>query len=134
MSKPNSKSVIVWKQLRFFLWDSSLTAGAALGFAVFLSHVSSAVGVCYFEQSGDLNFRIRSNSVRVLEATWSTKRETARLRALGLKLLSDSDADVAESSTDSVESILRRIEPSLQVINGAPNLSSSTRTNSIGMP
>ncbi len=39
--------------------------------------------------------------------------------------MSDSDADVAESSTDSVESILRRIEPSLQIINGAPNLSSS---------
>ena len=96
----------------------------ALGFAVFLSLVSSAVGVYYFEQSGDLNFRIRSNSVPVLEAAWSTARETARLSALGLRLLSDSDADVAESSTDSVESILRRIEPSLQIINGAPNLSS----------
>ena len=106
----------------------------ALGFAVFLTLVSSVVGVYYFEQSGDLNFRIRSNSVPVLEAAWSTERETARLRALGLRLLSDSDADVAESSTDSVESILRRIEPSLQIINGAPNLSSSTRTNSIGMP
>ena len=106
----------------------------ALGFAVFLTLVSSAVGVYYFEQSGDLNFRIRSNSAPVLEAARLTERETARLRALGLKLLSDSDADVAESSTDSVESILRRIEPSLQIINGAPNLSSSTRTNSIGMP
>ena len=127
MSKPNSKSVIVGKQLRFFLWDSLLTAGAALGFAVFLTLVSSVVGVYYFEQSGDLNFRIRTNSVPVLEAAWSTKRETARLRALGLKLLSDSDADVAESSTDSVESILRRIEPSLQIINGAPNLSSSAK-------
>ena len=35
----------------------------ALGFAVFLTLVSSAVGVYYFERSGDLNYQVRSESV-----------------------------------------------------------------------
>ena len=38
----------------------------ALGFAVFLTLVSSAVGVYYFERSGDLNFQVRSESVPAL--------------------------------------------------------------------
>ena len=43
----------------------------ALGFAVFLTLGSSAVGVYYFEQSGDLNYQVRTEAVPVLEATWT---------------------------------------------------------------
>ena len=35
----------------------------ALGFAVALTLVSGAVGVYYFEQSGDANYQVRSESV-----------------------------------------------------------------------
>ena len=94
----------------------------ALGFAVFLTLVSSAVGVYYFEQSGDLNFNIRSESMPVLEAAWSTERETAKMRSLGLSLLSDTESDVETASVDTVESILGRLEPSLQVVNGVAEL------------
>ena len=58
-----------------FLVDTWRRIGArlylALGFAVFLTLVSSAVGVYYFERSGDLNFQVRSESVPVLEASWT---------------------------------------------------------------
>ena len=63
----------------------------ALGFAVFLTLVSSAIGVYYFEQSGDLNFRIRSESAPVLEAAWNVDRDikssaVARIEpALGIR-------------------------------------------------
>ena len=94
----------------------------ALGFAVFLTLVSSAVGVYYFEQSGDLNFSIRSESMPVLEAAWSTERETAKMRSLGLSLLFDTESDVRAMPVDTVESILGRLEPSLQVVNGVAEL------------
>ena len=46
-----------------FLFDTWRRIGArlylALGFAVFLTLVSSAVGVYYFERSGDLNYRLQ---------------------------------------------------------------------------
>ena len=46
----------------------------ALGFAVLLTLVSSAVGVYYFEQSGDASYRVRTESVPVLEASWAAAR------------------------------------------------------------
>ena len=52
----------------------------ALAFAVALTLVSSAVGVFYFERSGDLNYEAESQSVPVLEASWDAARETERLR------------------------------------------------------
>ena len=42
----------------------------ALGFAVLLTLVSSAVGVHYFERSGDLNFQVQSQAVPLLENAW----------------------------------------------------------------
>ena len=56
----------------------------ALGIAVFLTLVSAAVGVYYFEQSGDLNYELESESVPALEASWAAAREAERLRVLGL--------------------------------------------------
>ena len=61
----------------------------ALGFAVFLTLVSSVVGVFYFERSGDLNFEVRTESVPMLESAWSAAREGERIRSLGLVMLGD---------------------------------------------
>ena len=99
----------------------------ALGFAVLLTLVSSAVGVYYFEQSGDLNFNIRSESIPTLEAAWSTERETAKLRSLGLGLLADADPDVVDAKSETVEAILSRVETSLQIVNGVPELSAEAK-------
>ena len=52
----------------------------ALGFAVALTLVSGAVGVYYFEHSGDANYQVRSESVPALEASWAAAREAERLR------------------------------------------------------
>ena len=97
----------------------------ALGFAVFLTLVSSAIGVYYFEQSGDLNFRIRSESAPVLEAAWNVDRDISRLRSLGLSLLSESDPSVIAGGSDAVANILGSVEASLQVVNSNPALATS---------
>ena len=72
----------------------------ALGFAVFLTLVSSMVGVYYFERSGDLNFKVRTESVPVLESAWSAAREGERIRSLGLVLLGDPATASVESSAE----------------------------------
>ena len=74
----------------------------ALGFAVLLTLVSSAVGVYYFERSGDLNYQVESESVPALEASWTAAREAERLRALGLGLLVEPDSGFENLQTDSV--------------------------------
>ncbi len=93
----------------------------ALGFAVFLTLVSSAVGVYYFERSGDLNFRVRSESVPALEASWEAARETERLRSIGLGLLSNTEADVAPVA-GSVSASLSRLENALGTAAGVSHL------------
>ena len=100
----------------------------ALGFAVFLTLVSSAIGVYYFEQSGDLNFRIRSESAPVLEAAWNVDRDISRLRSLGLSLLSESDPSVIAGGSDAVADILGSVEASLQDVNSNPALATSADT------
>ena len=69
----------------------------ALGFAVALTLVSGAVGVYYFEQSGNRNYQVRSESVPALEASWTAASEAERLRGLGQSLFA---ADVAWQSTE----------------------------------
>ena len=95
----------------------------ALGFAVLLTLVSSVVGVYYFERSGDLNFRVRSESVPVLEAAWSAAREGERIRSIGLRLLGDSDSTSVSSSGESVEAVLGRLEEELASVGAIPALS-----------
>ena len=94
----------------------------ALGFAVLLTLASSAVGVYYFEQSGDLNFRARSESVPVLEASWAAVRESERLRALGLGLLAEPGIDFPDLRADSVTESLKRLEDALAKVSGVPAL------------
>ena len=124
-----------------FLTDRWRRIGArlylALGFAVFLTLVSSGVGVYYFERSGDLNFRVQSESAPVLEAAWSAGRDIERLRSLGIaagadpvsiervSIEQDGKSPASESTGDqSVESILARLDASLAVVNSAPELAS----------
>ena len=94
----------------------------ALAFAVVLTLISSAVGVYYFERSGDLNYEAESESVPALEASWTAAREAERLRVLGLELLASTDADLGNVSTDTVDESLARIEGALTEAGGVPSL------------
>ena len=98
----------------------------ALAFAVMLTLVSSAVGVYYFERSGDLNYQAESESVPVLEASWEVAREAERMRALGLELLSGT-SEVQE--TDVSDSITR-LENALIQPNGVPALAEDVPSSS----
>ena len=112
-----------------FLVDTWRSIGArlylALGFAVLLTLASSAVGVYYFEQSGDLNFRVRSESVPVLEASWAAVNEAERLRAIGLGMLGEPGSGSAELQTGSVTETLERLEDALATVSGAAALESN---------
>ncbi len=96
----------------------------ALGFAVLLTLGSSAVGVFYFERSGDQTFVLQSRTIPVLEAAWTTQLETTKLRSLGLEILSDLDAELDGSPTVTVDGILSRVTTSLEIVKGVPDLSS----------
>ena len=96
----------------------------ALGFAVFLTLISSAVGVYYFERSGDLNYQVRSESVPVLEASWAAAREAERLRNVGLGLLAEPESGLQGSQADSVVESLERLEEALGEVSGVQALSS----------
>ena len=98
----------------------------ALGFAVALTLISGAVGVFYFEQSGDRNYEVRSEAVPALEASWEAAREAERLRNLGLGLLADSEADSQGRVSDAVDASLSRLEAALTQVNGVPELASYT--------
>ena len=99
----------------------------ALGFAVFLTLVSSAVGVYYFERSGDLNYQVRSESVPVLEASWAAAREAERLRALGLGLLVGPESGFEATQTGSVAESLERLESALGEVSGVQVLAADAQ-------
>ena len=99
----------------------------ALGFAVFLTLVSSAVGVYYFERSGDLNYQVRSESVPALEASWAAAREAERLRALGLGLLVGPESGFEATQTDSVAESLERLESALGEVSGVQVLAADAQ-------
>ncbi|MCY4416159.1 MAG: HAMP domain-containing sensor histidine kinase [Chloroflexi bacterium] len=96
----------------------------ALGFAVVLTLVSSAVGVYYFERSGDLSHRVKVESVPVLEASWAAAREVDGLRYLGTALLSRSTEGSPEVSAVQVDDTLSRLEAALAQVNSVPSLES----------
>ena len=103
----------------------------ALGFAVFLTLVSGAVGVYYFEQSGDLNYQVREESFPSLQASWAAAREAERLRVLGLRLLAEPEYGLggldADSPVDSLVESLGRLEIALGEVSGVPALASDAR-------
>ena len=67
----------------------------ALGFAVALTLISAAVGVYYFEQSGNLNDKVRSESVPALEAALSEASSLPELTDRA-QAVSDAAYDLAE--------------------------------------
>ena len=94
----------------------------ALGFAVLLTLISSAVGVYYFERSGDLNYEVESQSVPALEASWDAAREAQRLRSLGLELVAAPDTAEGDALSGSVEESLARLESALTEAQTIPAL------------
>ena len=93
----------------------------ALGFAVALTLISSAVGVYHFERSGDLNYRAESEAVPALESSWAAAREAARLRALGLRLTTVTGPEVEERRL-LAESTLSQLSHRLAVTRSVPEL------------
>ena len=94
----------------------------ALGIAVFLTLVSAAVGVYYFEQSGDLNYQLESESVPALEAFWAAAREAERLRILGLGVVAGPAAGFRGSQEEAVEEALERLTAALDDVSRIPAL------------
>ena len=112
-----------------FLMDRWRRIGArlylALGFAVALTLVSGAVGVYYFEQSGDANYQVRSESVPALEASWAAAREAERLRNLGLGLVA-AESGFQGSESEAVAGSLERLETALSQVRSVPELAPLT--------
>ena len=82
----------------------------------------SAVGVFYFERSGDLNHRVESESVPVLEASWAAAREADNLRYLGANLLAYAADDSRAVSAAQVEDSLTRLDTALTRVNSVESL------------
>ncbi len=95
-----------------------------LGFAVLLTLISSAVGVLYFERSGDLNYEVESQSVPALEASWDVAREAERLRSQGLELMAAEAVGAGTTASGAVEDSLARLEDSLTSARTVPGLES----------
>ena len=94
----------------------------ALGFAVALTLISGGVAVYYFEQSGDHNFKVQSESVPALEASWIAAREAERLRILGLEVVADSDSGFQREDADALARALDRLDAALNEASGIPEL------------
>ncbi len=99
----------------------------ALGFAVALTLVSGAVGVYYFEQSGDLNYQVRSESVPALEGSWAAAREAERLRILGLEVVAESESGFQGLEADVVAKSLEQMATALGEVNSVPALASDAQ-------
>lgn len=94
----------------------------ALGLAVALTLVSSAVGVFYFERSGDLSHRVKVESVPVLESSWAAAREVDGLRYLGTALTASATDGSPAVSASQVDEGLSRLEAHLAQVNSVPSL------------
>ena len=94
----------------------------ALGFAVFLTLISGAAAVYYFEQSGNLNYELQSESLPALEASWTAAREAERLRTIGLGLMAGPDSGFLGLTSDSVDSSLQRLIAALDEARGVSAL------------
>ncbi len=114
-----------------FLMDRWRRIGArlylALGFAVVLTLVSAAVGVYYFEQSGDVNYEVQSETVPALEGSWTAAREAERLRSLGLEVVAESESGFQGLEADAVASSLQRLETALGEVTLVPALTSNAQ-------
>ena len=93
-----------------------------MGFAVALTLISGGVAVYYFEQSGDHNYRVQSESVLALESSWIAAREAERLRILGLEVVADAESGFQRQDADALVRSLQRLETALESVSGVPAL------------
>lgn len=99
--------VNIWRRIRTKLY-------IALGFTVLLTLISSAVGVYYFEQSGDLNYLARSRTTAVLDAAWNADRKAERLLAIAREALMGVDADYQDGFKSSeIDEALNELDAAL---------------------
>ena len=99
----------------------------ALGFAVALTLISGGVAVYYFEQSGDHNYRVQSESVPALESSWIAARETERLRILGLEVVADAESGFQRQDTGALVRSLERLDAALNNASGVPALATDAQ-------
>ena len=99
----------------------------ALGFAVALTLISGGVAVYYFEQSGDHNYRVQSESVPALESSWIAAREAERLRILGLEVVADAESGFQRQDADALVRSLQRLETALESVSGVPALATEAQ-------
>ena len=99
----------------------------ALGFAVALTLISGGVAVYYFEQSGDHNYRIQSESVPALESSWIAAREAERLRILGLEVVADAESGFQRQDADALVRSLQRLETALESMSGVTALATDAQ-------
>ena len=92
-----------------------------------LTLVSGAVGVYYFEQSGDLNYQVRSKSVPALEASWTAALETERLRMLGFEVVAEAGSGFQGLDTGAVVRSLERLEAALDEVSSVPTLAADAQ-------
>ena len=87
----------------------------ALVFAVILTLLSSAVGIYYFERSGDLSYRIRSESAPAVDAAWAAALSAEKLRSYGREVIagSGSAAPAPAPAQADVGDILTELDASL---------------------
>ncbi len=100
----------------------------ALGFAVALTLISGGVAVYYFEQSGDHNYDLQSETVPALESSWIAAREVERLRILGLEVASDAESGFHRQDSQTLSTTLGRLEEALNVVSGVPALAEEAQS------
>ena len=99
----------------------------ALGFAVALTLISGGVAVYYFEQSGDHNYRVQSESVPALESSWIAAREAERLRILGLEVVADAESGFQRQDTDALVRSLEHLDSALNDVSGVTALATDAQ-------
>ena len=85
----------------------------ALVFAVVLTLLSSAVGIYYFERSGDLSYRIRSESAPAVDAAWAAALSAEKLRSYGREVIAGSGSAGPATAQADVGDILTELDASL---------------------
>ncbi len=85
----------------------------ALVFVVILTLLSSAVGIYYFERSGDLSYRIRSESAPAVDAAWAAALSAEKLRSAGREVIAGSGSASTVTTQTDIGDILTQLEESL---------------------
>ena len=96
----------------------------ALALSVLLTFFASAMGVFYFERSGDLNYVAEQESVPVMVSSWKAAHAADRIRIMGLSLMLEPNSSVEEFPERSVEDLLSELEVELGHAASIPGLRS----------